>query len=239
MKLKGKVAIITGGTRGIGLACAELFVKEGATVIACATSAPETPPAGIECRVLNVTDRAACQAFFEDVIAKHGKIDILVNNAGITRDAMTRKMTDEQWDTCIDVNLNGVFNLTRYVGVHMQENGVGSIINMSSVVGETGNIGQANYSAAKAAVIGLTKTWAKEFALKGSQVRVNCITPGFIATDMVKTIPQNVVDKIISGVPLGRAGEADDIANCALFLASADSAYITGQVIGVNGGASM
>jgi len=239
MKLKGKVAIITGGTRGIGLACSELFAKEGATVIACATSVPETPPAGIECRVLNVTDRADCQALYEDVVAKHGKIDILINNAGITRDAMTRKMTDEQWDTCIDVNLNGVFNLTRHVGTHMQANGVGAIINVSSLAGEIGNIGQANYSAAKAAVIGLTKTWAKEFALKGAQVRVNCITPGFIATDMVKSVPQEVVDKLTAGVPLGKMGRAEDIANAALFLACDDSAYITGQVIGVNGGMAM
>ena len=239
MKLKGKVAVITGGTRGIGLACSELFAKEGATVIACATSAPQVCPEGIECRVLNVTDRAECQAFFDDVIAKHGAIDILVNNAGITRDAMTRKMTDEQWDLVVDVNLNGVFNLTRHVGAAMQGQGHGVIINVSSLAGEIGNIGQANYSAAKAAVIGLTKTWAKEFALKGSQVRVNCITPGFIATDMVKSVPQEVVDKLTASVPLGKMGRAEDIANCALFLACDDSAYITGQVIGVNGGMSM
>jgi len=239
MKLKGKIAVITGGTRGIGLACSELFAEEGATVIACATSAPEVCPEGIECRVLNVTDRAACQAFFDDVIAKHGKIDILVNNAGITRDAMTRKMTDEQWDLVVDVNLNGVFNLTRHVGAAMQTQGYGVIINVSSLAGEIGNIGQANYSAAKAAVIGLTKTWAKEFALKGSQVRVNCITPGFIATDMVKSVPQEVVDKLTAGIPLGKMGRAEDIANCSLFLACEDSAYITGQVIGVNGGMSM
>jgi len=239
MKLKGKVAVITGGTRGIGLACSELFAKEGATVIACATSAPQVCPEGIECRVLNVADRAACLAFFDDVVAKHGKIDILVNNAGITRDAMTRKMTDEQWDLVVDVNLNGVFNLTRHVGAAMQAQGHGVIINMSSLAGEIGNIGQANYSAAKAAVIGLTKTWAKEFALKGSQVRVNCITPGFITTDMVKSVPQEVVDKLTASVPLGKMGRAEDIANCALFLACDDSAYITGQVIGVNGGMSM
>ena len=239
MKLKNKVAVITGGARGIGLCCAELFVKEGAMVIVCDNAAPDTHLENTEYYALNVTDRAACQKFFDDIVAKHGKIDILINNAGITRDAMTRKMSDEQWDAVIDVNLNGVFNLTRHVGPHMQQNGSGAIVNISSVVGEGGNIGQANYSATKAAVIGLTKTWAKEFALKGAQVRVNAIAPGFIMTDMVKSIPQDVIDKIAAGITLGKMGQPEDIANAALFLVSDDSLYITGQVISVNGGMRM
>jgi len=239
MKLKDKVAVITGGARGIGLCCATLFAKEGATVVVCDNSAPESMPGNIEYRELNVVDRAACQKFFDEVIEKYGKIDILINNAGITRDAMTRKMTDEQWDLVIDVNLNGVFNLTRHVGPHMQQNGSGAIVNISSVVGEGGNIGQANYSATKSALIGLTKTWAKEFSLKGSQVRVNAIAPGFIMTDMVKSIPQDVIDKIAAGIALGKMGQPEDIANAALFLTSDDSQYITGQVISVNGGMRM
>ena len=239
MRLKDKVAVITGGARGIGRCCAELFAKEGAVVVVCATSAPEAPAENMDYYQMNVTDRAACQKFFEDIVAKYGKIDILINNAGIARDALTRKMTDEQWDSVIDVNLNGVFNLTRYIGPHMQQNGCGAIVNISSVVGESGNIGQANYSAAKAAVIGLTKTWAREFALKGAQVRVNAITPGFIMTDMVKSIPQDVVDKMAATIPLAKMGQPEDVANAALFLVSDDSQYITGQVIGVNGGMRM
>ncbi|MCL2215658.1 MAG: 3-oxoacyl-ACP reductase FabG [Defluviitaleaceae bacterium] len=239
MKLRNKVTIVTGGSQGIGLSIAELFAAEGAKVIvADIGDAPKTN-AVIDFHALNVTDRPACKQFFDAVVDKYGKIDVLVNNAGITRDAMTRKMTDEQWDMVIDVNLNGLFNLTRYIGPHMQENKIGSIINISSIVGEGGNIGQSNYSATKAALIGLTKTWAKEFALKGAQVRVNAIAPGFILTDMVKTIPQEVQDKLAASVVLGKMGLPEDIAKASLFLASDDSAYITGHTLSVNGGLRM
>jgi len=158
MRLQDKVAVITGGARGLGQAMAELFVKEGAKVIAADMGdlAYENP--NVEGYKLNVADGEACKAFVDYVTEKYGKIDILVNNAGITRDALTRKMTDEMWDLVIDVNLKGVFNLTRHVGPQMQANGKGSIINISSVVGEFGNIGQANYAATKAGVIGMTKT---------------------------------------------------------------------------------
>ena len=234
--LKNKIAVVTGGARGIGFCCAQLFAKEGAQVIVCDTMSPENLPENITFYCLDVTDRAACQRFFENTIENYGKIDILLNNAGITRDAMTYKMTDEDWDTVVDVNLNGVFNLTRYFGPSMQQSGSGVIINISSVVGEGGNIGQANYSATKSALHGLTKTWAKEFSLKGAQVRVNCISPGFILTDMVKTIPQEVVDKIVTTITLGKPGLPEDIANAALFLASDNAHYITGQVLSVNGG---
>jgi 3-oxoacyl-[acyl-carrier protein] reductase len=239
MKLHEKIAVITGGSQGIGLSIAELFAKEGAkVVVADIGNAPQTE-AEADFYALDVTDRNGCKAFFDTVVAKYGRIDILINNAGITRDAMTRKMSDEQWDTVIDVNLNGIFNLTRYVGPHMNENKSGSIINISSVVGEGGNIGQANYSATKAALIGLTKTWAKEFALKGAQVRVNAIAPGYIMTDMLKTIPQELLDKFASSVVLGTLGKPEDVAKAALFLASDEAAYITGQVLSVNGGLRM
>ena len=149
---------------------------------------------------------------------------------------MTRKMTDEMWNTVISVNLTGVFNLTRLIGPHMEAMGGGSIISISSVVGEYGNIGQANYAASKAGVIGLTKTWAKEFARKGVPVRVNCIAPGYVMTDILKTVPQELLDKFSSLTMLGRLGQPEEIAKPALFLASDDASYITGHVLSVNGG---
>lgn len=170
-RLQGKVAVVTGGAKGIGEAICRLFAKEGATVIAADMGKLEYECAGVTGYELNVTDVAGVNKFFEDVVAEHKRVDILVNNAGITRDAMTRKMTDDQWDLVLNVNLKGVFNLTRLFGPHMEAEGGGSIINIASVVGEYGNIGQANYSASKAGVIGVTKTWAKEFARKGVPVR--------------------------------------------------------------------
>ena len=149
---------------------------------------------------------------------------------------MTRKMTDEQWDLVIDINLKGVFNLTRYVGPQMETDGGGSIINIASVVGEYGNIGQANYAASKAGVIGLSKTWAKEFARKGVPVRCNAIAPGYIMTDMMKTVPEDLLKKFAGLTMLGRLGQPEEIAKAALFLASDDASYVTGHVLSVNGG---
>ena len=149
---------------------------------------------------------------------------------------MTHKLTDQMWDMVIDVNLKGVFNLTRYIGPQMAEKGSGAIVNISSVVGEFGNIGQANYAATKAGVIGLTKTWAKEFARKGAAVRVNCIAPGYTMTDMLKTVPQELLDKFSAMTMLGRLGQPEEIASAALFLVSDDASYVTGQVLSVNGG---
>ncbi|MBN2850241.1 MAG: SDR family oxidoreductase, partial [Erysipelotrichaceae bacterium] len=185
---------------------------------------------------LNVTDVEGCKKVYDYVVNKYGKIDILVNNAGITRDAMTRKMTDDMWDLVVYANLKGVFNLTRHVGPHMQANGGGSIINISSIVGVYGNIGQANYAATKAGVIGLSKTWAKEFAMKGGNVRVNAIAPGYVMTDILKTVPQELLDKFASWTMLGRLGQPEEIAKAALFLASDDASYVTGHVLEVNGG---
>lgn len=236
MRLKDKVAIITGGSRGLGRAMSELFAKEGAKVIAVDIEELPYENPDVEGYILDVTKTEDCKNFFDYVVDKYGRIDILVNNAGITRDAMTRKMTDEQWDLVIDVNLKGAFNLTRYIGPYMQEQGSGSIINISSVVGEYGNIGQANYAASKAGVLGLTKTWAKEFALKGSNVRVNAIAPGYIMTDILKTVPQDLLDRFASQTMLGRLGQPEEIANAALFLASDEASYITGHTLSVNGG---
>lgn len=236
MKLNNKVAIVTGASRGLGQAMAELFADQGAKVIAVDMGEMTYTHDNVEYYNLNVTDAQGCITFFDYVVENYGKIDVLVNNAGITRDAMTRKMTDEQFDLVIDVNLKGVFNLTRYVGPHMQANQTGSIINISSVVGVFGNIGQANYAATKAGVIGMTKTWAKEFALKGGNVRVNAIAPGYTMTDILKTVPQDLLDKFASMTMLNRLGQPDEIANVALFLASEDASYITGQTLQVDGG---
>ena len=236
MRLENKVAIVTGAAKGLGGAMAQLFAKEGAKVIAADMMPLTYECEGVEYYQLNVTDSAACKALTEYTKEKYGKIDILVNNAGITRDAMTRKMTDEQWDLVIDINLKGVFNLTRYVGPQMEVDGGGSIINIASVVGEYGNIGQANYSASKAGVIGMSKTWAKEFARKGVPVRCNAIAPGYIMTDMMKTVPEDLLKKFASMTMLGRLGQPEEIAKAALFLASDDASYVTGHVLSVNGG---
>ena len=236
MRLQNKVAIVTGAARGLGGEMAKLFAKEGAKVIAADMAPLSYEAENVEYYELNVTDPAACKALADYAMAKYGKIDVLVNNAGITRDSMTRKMTDEAWDLVISINLKGVFNLTRYVGPLMEDNGGGSIISISSVVGEYGNIGQANYAATKAGVIGLTKTWAKEFARKGVPVRVHAIAPGYIMTDMMKTVPEDLLKKFAGRTMLGRLGQPEEIAKAALFLASDDASYVTGHVLSVNGG---
>lgn len=236
MKLENRVAVVTGGAKGLGQAMAELFADEGAKVIAVDMVDLTYSHENVEGYKLNVTDTDDCRKFFDYALQKYGKIDILVNNAGITRDAMTRKMTDEMWNLVLDVNLKGVFNLTRLIGPQMEDNGYGSIVSISSVVGEFGNIGQANYAATKAGIMGLTKTWAKEFARKGANVRVNAIAPGYTMTDILKTVPQELLDKFAKMTMLGRLGQPDEIAKAALFLVSDDASYITGQILSVNGG---
>jgi len=236
MRLKNKVCLVTGGANGLGAEMAKLFAKEGAQVVAADMSELTYDVANVEGYKLNVTNSGACKEIFDYVVEKYGKIDVLVNNAGITRDALTHKIDDEMWDLVVDVNLKGVFNLTKHVGPHMMNIGGGSIINISSVVGEYGNIGQANYAATKAGVIGLSKTWAKEYARKGAPVRVNAIAPGYIMTDILKTVPQDLLDKFAKMTMMGRLGEPEEIAKAALFLASDEASYITGHTLSVNGG---
>ncbi len=236
MRLEGKVCVVTGGANGIGAEMSKLFAKNGAKVVAADMGDLAYAAENVEGYKLNVTDPEACEAFFNFVVEKYGKIDVLVNNAGITRDALTHKITDDMWNMVIDVNLKGVFNLTKFVGPHMMTIGAGSIINISSVVGEYGNVGQANYAATKAGVIGLTKTWAKEFARKGAAVRVNTIAPGYVMTDILKTVPQDLLDKFAKKTMLGRLGQPEEIAAVALFLASDDASYVTGHTLSTNGG---
>lgn len=238
MRMKGKVAIVTGGSRGIGRAICELFAKEGAKMVitTASTSVPTFDQENIIGFQVNVTDRPSVEKFVKDVFEKYGAIDVLVNNAGITRDALVHKMTEQMWDEVINVNLKGVFNLTQQVVPHMLDQGKGSIVNISSVVGEFGNIGQTNYAATKAGVIGMTKSWAKEFARKGANIRVNSVAPGYINTDMMKTVPEDLLAKFAKMTMLGRLGEPEEIANAVLFLASDEASYVTGHNLSVNGG---
>ncbi len=236
MRLKGKVAVVTGGAKGLGEAMAKAFAAEGAIVYAADIGGLEYKAENVIGYKLNVTDVDAINLFHAELVEKHGKVDILVNNAGITADGMTRNITEEKWQRVIDVNLKGVFNMVRTFGPHMENAGGGSIINISSVVGIYGNIGQANYAATKAGVIGMTKSWAKEFARKGVPVRVNAIAPGYIMTDILKTVPQDLLDGFAKLTMLKRLGQPEEIAGVALFLASDDSSYVTGQVISADGG---
>ncbi|MBU3555928.1 3-oxoacyl-ACP reductase FabG [Polynucleobacter sp. UB-Piko-W3] len=241
-RLKNKVAIITGAAKGIGFATVQRFAQEGAIVImadmnleAAKGAAAQIPNA--EAYAMNVTDRASIQAAVDQVMQKHGRIDILINNAGITQDARLVKMTEAQFDAVIDVNLKGVFNCTQLIVPHMLETKSGAIVNASSVVGIYGNFGQTNYSATKFGVIGFTKTWARELGPKG--VRVNAICPGFIATEMVKAMPENILQDIERRSWLGRLGTPEEIANVYLFLASNEASYINGVALEASGGISL
>ena len=235
-RLEGKIALVTGGSAGIGAECCKLFAAEGARVTAADLKPLTYEAENVEYAALDVTDAASCKKVVEDTAAKYNRIDILVNNAGVTKDALIQKMTDEMWDTVLNVNLKGVFYMTRLVGPMMMAAGYGSIVNISSVVGEYGNIGQTNYAATKAGIIGMTKTWAKEFARKGANVRTNAIAPGYIMTDILKTVPQELLDKFAGLTMLGRLGLPEEIAKVALFLAGDESSYVTGHTLSANGG---
>lgn len=247
MALEGKVALVTGASRGIGRAIALTLAKNGAdvainfagNVAAAEEVAKEITDMGRKAILVqgSVADFATCQAMVAKVIAELGKVDILVNNAGITRDGLLMRMSSEDWDAVLTTNLKGVFNCTKAVIKPMMKQRSGKIVNMASVVGETGNPGQANYAAAKAGVIGFTKTIAKEIASRG--INVNAVAPGFVATDMTKVLPDKVKEAMAAGIPLGRAGDPQDIANAVLFLVSDNAAYITGQVLNVDGGMVM
>ena len=215
------------------------MAEEGALVYACSRSKADFYGDNILYHELDVTDTASCQKLYEDVLSKHGRVDVLIANAGITRDAMTRKMSEDDFDLVIDTNLKGVFRLIKLFGPLMEEQGYGSIVAMSSVVGEQGNIGQANYAASKAGLIGMCKSFAKEFARKGAQVRVNAVAPGYILTDMVKKVPEDLLKKFADRTMLKRLGEPEEVADLICFLASDKASYITGTVIDVNGGMSL
>ncbi len=236
MLLNGKNAVVTGASNGIGKAIVDVFLENGAKVIGLDVEGAISSNVNLHHLKVNVADTSDCERVYDEIRAIFDHTDILVNCAGITRDAMTRKMSEEQWDQVINVNLKGVWNLTRLIGPAMQQYHSGSIINISSIVGIYGNIGQANYAATKAGVIGMTKSWAKEFSLKGGNVRVNAIAPGYTMTNMMKTVPENLLERFRNQTMLGRLAEPIEIANSVLFLASDLSSYVTGEVLNVNGG---
>ena len=244
--LEGKVAAITGSARGIGKAIAVLFAKEGAKVVVSdvddeAGKRTAEEIRGIGCEAIyvhcDVSDPRDAEGLVKAALDAFGALDILVNNAGITRDALLVRMKDEDWQRVLSINLTGVFNCTRAAARAMMKRRSGCIINISSVAGIVGNVGQANYSASKAGVIGLTKSAAKELARWG--IRVNAIAPGFIMTEMTAKLPEQEREKLLSTIPLGFPGEPEDVAKAALFLASDAARYITGQVIQVDGGMAM
>ena len=242
-----KIAVVTGGSRGIGAAIAKKLASRGMTVIInyCGSedralavkSAIEAAGGQAEAWRCDVSDCGQCEAFVKAVMEKYGRIDVLVNNAGITRDGLMMRMSDEDFSRVIDTNLKGTFYMMRFASRHMLKAKKGRIITMASVVGLMGNAGQVNYAASKAGVIGATKSAAKELASRG--ITVNAIAPGFIDTEMTGALSEKVQEQILTQIPLGTFGKPEDIANCAAFLASDEAAYITGQVIQVDGGMCM
>jgi 3-oxoacyl-[acyl-carrier protein] reductase len=246
MTLDGRIALVTGASRGIGRAVATALAQAGATVIGTATTEAGAQGIGAaleaaglrgEGRVLDVADGAQIDALIGAIEQAHGAVGILVNNAGITQDNLLLRMKDAEWDAVIDTNLKSVFRLSRAVLRGMMKARAGRIVNVTSVVGDSGNPGQVNYAAAKAGIAGLTRSLAREIGSRG--ITVNCIAPGFIDTDMTRALPAAARDGLLARIPLGRLGAPDDIAAAALFLAGPGGAYITGHTLHVNGGMYM
>ena len=246
LKLTGKVALVTGAAQGIGKAVALLLARHGADIVVsdinlekAEETVREIESIGSKAMAIkvNVASLSDVERMVEAILEKFGKIDILVNNAGITRDKLILRMTEEDWDSVLDVNLKGTFNCTKAVVRHMSKQRSGKIVSIASVVGEMGNAGQVNYSASKAGVIGLTKTIAREFARRG--INVNAIAPGYIETPMTEVLTEKVKEELKRLIPMERLGKPEDVAEAVLFLVSEQSNYITGQVLKVNGGIYM
>ncbi|UGA55134.1 SDR family oxidoreductase [Vibrio sp. VB16] len=237
MTVDKKVAIVTGAARGIGKTISQQLIKDGFFVIAIDMAVIDWQKnEAFYCYQIDLCDQIVVANSIKDIKERFHGVDVLVNNAGITRDAMLGDMLSSDWDKVLDVNLKAVFILTQQVSKIMLEQGSGSIINISSIVGTDGNIGQSNYAASKGGVISMSKGWAKELARKGAQIRVNCVAPGFISTEMTNELPEKVIEFMQNKTPLGRMGTAQDIADGVAFLASSKSQFITGQVLKIDGG---
>jgi len=244
-EMNGQVALVTGGIRGIGLAICERLMNRGVRVAAGYSSNRDAARQfcdkyadhGVTIHQGNIGRNEDCERVIAEVLEQHGQLDILVNNAGVTVDKTMRKMTPEEWDKVIHINLSGAFYLSRAILQHMLDRGYGRIVNISSVIGSSGAFGQANYASAKSGLFGLTMSMALETASKG--ITVNSVTPGYISTDMTAGVPGNVMEKLVARIPVGRLGEANEVARVVEFLADPESGYITGQVYPVNGGLYM
>ena len=237
MRLKNQVAVVTGGARGLGAEMCRLFAKEGAKVIAVDMGEMTYQAEGVEFYRLNITDPTACRAFYEETMSKYEQIDILVNNAGITRDNLILRLTEQDFDAVLDTNLKSAFLCCKEAARRMVRQRYGRIVNLSSVVALRGNAGQTNYAASKAGLIGLTKSLARELAARN--VTVNAVAPGFIDTDMTAVLPEAVRTGMTQGIPAGRAGQPEDVAQAVAFFAAEQSSYLTGQVLCVDGGMAM
>jgi len=246
LKLSGKVALVTGAAQGIGRAIALFLARSGADIVVSDINLEKAEETAKEIRAIgpkamavkvDVANLSDVERMVEAILEKLAKIDILVNNAGITRDKLVLRMTEEDWDAVLGVNLKETFNCTKAVLRHMAKQRSGKIVNIASVVGEMGNAGQANYSASKAGVIGLTKTIAREYAQRG--INVNAIAPGYIETPMTDALPEKAKEELRKLIPMERLGKPEDVAEAVLFLVSEESSYVTGQVLNVNGGIYM
>jgi acetoacetyl-CoA reductase len=241
--MTGQVALVTGGIRGIGAAISDRLAARGVTVAAgysrdkeAADRFRETHP-GSSVHQGNIGSNGDCERVIDEVLAQHGRLDILVNNAGITVDKTMRKMSVDDWHAVLRINLSGAFYMSKAVLDHMLERGSGRIVNISSVIGQKGNIGQVNYAASKSGLFGMTQSLALEVARKG--ITVNCVAPGYVETEMVAAVPEKVLEKIVTGIPVGRLAQAHEIARAVQFLVDDEAGYITGSVVSVNGGMDM
>jgi 3-oxoacyl-[acyl-carrier protein] reductase len=247
LDFKGKVVVVTGGNRGIGRAIAEAFARQGADLVIGGRTFPEVEKAAGEISSttgrkvvavqVDVSDFQSANAFIEKAVSEFGRVNVLVNNAGLTRDKLLMRMDEEDWDIVLDTNLKGAFNCCKAVARPMLKQRGGRIVNVSSVSGLAGQVGQANYSASKAGMIGLTKALAREFASRN--ITVNAVAPGYVPTGLTNDLPEDLKESILKVTPLGRMGKPEEIANAVVFLASDEAAYITGQVLAVDGGMVM
>lgn len=235
-RFEDKIIVITGAARGIGRTVADLMLEQGAKHVYSLDVAVGEEMANFTQKKVDISNTDEVKKVVNEIIIEAKQIDVLVNNAGVTRDGLVEKISEENWDFVVDINLKGTFNVTQAVVPFMKEVGKGSIVNLSSVVGEYGNIGQTNYAATKAGVIGMTYTWAKEFTRKGENIRTNVVAPGYVNTEMVQSVPEKIIDRLKAQNPMKRLAEPIEIANAIAFLASDEASFVNGHVLSVNGG---